>query len=165
MRAITARQSVTAPAFARGFGLVEALIALVVLSVGVLGIARLNARLLQEIAPARVEAEAMQLAQTQFALARFQVSSGTCTLTDETSTVHAGETAEYRILRRSTDPGSMTGTATGSNPAAASQPAWLGVEVKVCWPRTDAEPCAWDQTGPNEVVVKSLISCDSIIGG
>lgn len=141
------------PATASGFGLVEALIALVVLSVGALGLARLNVRLLQEIAPARVEAEAMQLAQTQFALARFQVSSGTCTLEDETSTAHAGESAEYQVLRRSTDP--VAGTEQRSS---------LGVEVKVCWSREDDEPCDWDQTGPDEVVLQSLISCNGLLG-
>ncbi len=143
----------TAPpsAPARGFGLIEALIALVVLSVGAFGLARLNARLLQEIAPARVEAEAMQLAQTHFALARFHVSSGTCTLADESSMAPAGESSEYQVLRR-------------SNLAAASQPSSLGIEVKVCWSRADDEPCAWDRAGPNEVVLKSLISCDGLLG-
>lgn len=126
-----------------GFILVEALVALIVVTVGVLGIGKLNAVLLQGTGASKARAEAIQIAQDRIENSRnFNLQSGCSdgSMVDTTTAGVAGVNATYTIA--------TTYPATGT--------AWKAIEVCVTW---DGGACG---TPGNRVVLRSVVSCEGM---
>lgn len=123
----------------QGFILIEALVALIVVAVGVLGVGKLNTVLLQGTGLSKTRAEAVQLAQDRVETARnFNLQAG-CTdanLTGSSTTVD-GVNASFTVAT--------------TYPATAAE--WRAIEVCVTW---DGGAC--NAVG-NRVVLRSVISC------
>ena len=112
-----------------GFVLIEALVALVVVAVGVLGIGKLSALLLRGTGESKTRAEALQVAQDRVEKARdFQMGTGAGTgcssLSNETAVAQTGVNASFAV------------TSTFANIAGADA---RSMEVCVTW---DGGTCA-----------------------
>lgn len=129
-----------------GFVLIEALVALVVVAVGVLGIGKLSALLLRGTGESKTRAEALQVAQDRVEKARdFQLGTGTGTgcgsLTNETAQAVTGVNASYAV------------TSTFTNIAGADARA---MEVCVTW---DGGTC----TGTtNRIILRTSVTCEGM---
>lgn len=135
----------------RGFALMEALIAIVLLGVGVLGIAKLNGVLLQDSGLAKTRAEAVQLAQTWLEALREEVATQGCAgfvdeVVDETdSRVPRGLNASYTVSTAFANPEGYA--------AARENDRWLAVVVTVSWPDGDQD------ASNSQILVSTLINC------
>jgi Tfp pilus assembly protein PilV len=130
----------------RGFALMEALIAIVLLGVGVLGVAKLNGVLLQDSGLAKTRAEAMQLAQGQLEALREEVATQGCAnFVDATDVSVSGLNANYSVSSEFTNPADVS--------AARENDRWLAVVVTVSWPDGDQD------ASNSQVVVSTLLNC------
>ena len=122
-----------------GFILVEALVALIVVAVGILGIGKMNALLLQGTGVSKTRAEAIQLAQDRVETARnFNLQAG-CT--------------DANLANASTNVTGVNANFTVATSYPASDTTWKAIEVCVTW---DGGAC--NAVG-NRVVLRSVISC------
>jgi Tfp pilus assembly protein PilV len=126
----------------QGFVLIEALVALIVVAVGAIGIAKLNAVMLQGSGLSKSRAEALQIAQDKVEEARNYILEDGC---DDASLV------------------ADTGQITGVNAAytfATTFPShgtgWKAVNVCVTW---DGGTC--DVIG-NRIILRSVMSCEGM---
>lgn len=125
-----------------GFILIEGLIALIVVAVGVLGIGKLNAVMLQGTGLSKTRAEAIQIAQDRVENARnfnLQAGCADATLVNSNTNV-SGVNAAYSVAT--------------SYPASAA--GWKAIEVCVTW---DGGAC---NTVGNRVVLRSVVSCEGM---
>lgn len=124
----------------QGFVLVEAMVALVVVSIGILGIVKLNSVLIQGSGFTKARAEALNIAQDRIEQARdFNLQSG-CSdtaLADATDTV-TGVNASYTVAVSYPDP-------SGTN--------WKTVQACVTW---DGGNC---NTAGNRIILRSVLAC------
>jgi Tfp pilus assembly protein PilV len=125
-----------------GYVLLEALIALIVVAVGVLGIAKLNAIMLQGAGASKAHTEALQIAQDQIEHSRGLLwdATGCDGLADNTQS-RTGTNATYTVASF------LTGT--GSKRL---------IKVCVTW---DGGTCAGSA---NRVLLSSLVSCEPVFG-
>ena len=137
----------------RGFVLIEALLAIVILGIGVLGIAKLNGVLLRDSGVSKTRAEAVQIAQEQFESIREIVASGGCSgvlqcgcasLANSSETV-AGLNANYQVSVNYANPEDAS--------AARDDARWLEAAVTVSWPDDDSDAVN------SSVAVTGLVSC------
>ena len=134
MKSVTAAHAAHA-AHRAGFALTEALIAALVLGVGVLGLTKLNGTLLQGTGLAKIRADATQIAQQQLEQARGVVAGSACTNLSSTAATANGVNATYSVT-------------TVYNASASSGN--TEVTVTVTWDN--------DQNN-NRVVLRSVVSC------
>ncbi len=127
---------------ASGFVIIEALVALIVVAVGILGIAKLNSVLLQGTGLTKARSEAIELAQDRIEAARNFNLDTTCNAANfQGSTESAtGVNATYSIAT--------------SYPASGTD--WQAVEVCVTW---DGGSC--NSVG-NRIILRSTIACNSM---
>ena len=132
-----------------GIGLVEAMVALVIVSFGLLAVARLHGDLIAGSATSKARTEAVQLAQTQIENRRTEVLQSQCNglLGQDGAAVshqstHTGTNASFNV--------SITVSAINNNPEH------LNVNVAVTW--RDAK---MDQNAtPHTLVMRSDVVCD-----
>lgn len=129
-----------------GFVLIEALVALVVVAVGVLGIGKLSALLLRGTGESKTRAEALQVAQDRVEKARdFQLGTGTGTgcgsLSNDTGTAVTGVNANYTV--------SSTFTTIAGADARA-------MEVCVTW---DGGSCTGST---NRIILRTSVTCEGM---
>lgn len=127
-----------------GFVLLEALIALVVVAVGVLGIAKLNAVMLQGTGASKATTEALQIAQDRIEQARgfnSNLAGGCAGLAPSTTTV-AGTNASFTV-------------ATTYPEITASL---ARIQVCVTW---DGGTC---NAPGNRVILRSVLACENSLG-
>lgn len=125
-----------------GFILIEALVALVIVAVGAIGIAKLNAILLQGTSASKARAEAIQIAQDHIESARNFILSKGCSdpsLANNNSSF-TGINAAFSIITSYPE--------SGAN--------WKAVDVCVTW---DGGVC--NAVG-NRVVLRSVLACEGI---
>lgn len=131
-----------------GFVLIEALVALLVVSVGVLGISKLNALLMQGTGSAKTQAEALQIAQgliedlrdfnLQSACTATTLDVGTNTLPDVTG-INAVYSAQTTV-------------------SAGATAALRNIEACITWNGGDCDATA----NINRVILRSVISCEGM---
>lgn len=123
-----------------GFVLVEAMVALVVVSIGILGIVKLNSVLIQGSGYTKARAEAINIAQDRIERARdFNLQSGCSdtTLVDSSETV-TGINANYDVAVSYPTP-------SGTN--------WKTVQACVTW---DGGNC---NTVGNRIILRTVLAC------
>lgn len=132
-----------------GFALIEALVSLVVVAVGVLGIAKLNSVLLQGTGLSKARAEAIQIAQDRVERSRnYELNTGApatspCDVVGafaESSESVTGVNAAYTVSTTFPD------TGTG----------WRSINVCVTW---DGGSCG---AVGNRVVLRSVLTCNGM---
>jgi type II secretory pathway pseudopilin PulG len=128
----------------RGSGLIDVLVAMLVLSGAVAGLARLQALALREAAEARARSEAAMLARAKLDELRAysQLAVGTLGIdgSDEIAGVesfHRSWTASPRYFCEPDAPPSITPCASGLSPP---QPALLALSVTIGWQDRDGDP-------------------------
>lgn len=122
--------------YKKGFTLVEVLVSVIVIGVGILGLAKLNGNLLQGTGLSKSRADATKIAQQELEWARNLVAGQGCSvLLDEEKTVN-GVNASYKL---STD---YNGSITTNN---------MEITVTATW--------ADKEKTNNQVVLKSVVSC------
>jgi hypothetical protein len=127
---------------AAGFVIIEALVALIVVAVGILGIAKLNSVLLQGTGLTKARSEAIELAQDRIETARDFNLDSACNVANFQATTESatGVNALYSI--------STTYPASGTD--------WQAVEVCVTW---DGGSCG---SIGNRIILRSTIACNSL---
>jgi Tfp pilus assembly protein PilV len=133
----------------KGFVLIEALVAIVVVMVGALGIIKLNAVLLGGTGLTKTQAEALQLAQQRIEVMRNYVLSAGCVDsttvgTNTTATNFTGTNANFRI-----DTVVTAGT-IGSEKVINACVAWDG----------SSDACS--TTSDKRVILKSSVACSGV---
>lgn len=139
-----------------GFVLIEALVSLIVVAVGVLGIAKLNSVLLQGTGLSKARAEAIEIAQDRVEQARnYELNTGDpdtnpCgvagAFADSTTTV-TGKNASYTVA--TTYP---SGSGTG----------WRSINVCVTWDGGSCDLTLNTLPQSNRVVLRSVLTCDGM---
>lgn len=123
-----------------GFTLIEALVSILVVGVGVLGLAKMNGNLLQGTGLSKTRADAIQIAQQQLELARNAVAGGGCTaLPTTTQTSNVSGVSSYYTLNTNYSASGTTGN--------------MEIAVTVAWTDNDN-----DATN-NQVILRSVVSC------
>lgn len=132
-----------------GFVLIEALVSLIVVAVGVLGIAKLNSVLLQGTGLSKARAEAIEIAQDRVERARnYELNTGNpatgpCSVVGafaDASESVTGVNASYTVATTYPD--------TGTD--------WRSISVCVTW---DGGSCG---SAGNRVVLRSILTCDGM---
>lgn len=125
-----------------GFVLIEAMVALVVVAVGVLGIAKLSALLVRGTGETKTQAEALQIAQDRVERSRdFNMATGCASLSNSTEADIAGVNATYGVSTQF----SAIGTSNARN-----------IEVCVTW---DGGSCSGNS---NRIILRSSVMCDGM---
>ncbi|MBN8509118.1 MAG: pilus assembly protein PilV [Burkholderiales bacterium] len=109
------RLNVPRTARRRGFGLIDGLIALVILSFGLLGMSRLQARMVAQATETQSRATAMQFAEELLSLALVDVANAACYTLPQAgvcnSVVAQGQANDWHDRATATLPGSPTAEA------------------------------------------------------